>query len=128
MPPNSNGFLDNLIFSLFAALAGLLGYLMRNLNDRRSVTWQRSFLEASASGVVGVMTVLLCKAVGLSYEWTGFMCGILGWLGATTSIQLFERVVRRKLGLSDVDNNISLGSEGNAHGSADSSGGPSAGR
>lgn len=94
---------DDFGLVLLSALAGLLGYLMRNSNSRRKVTWQRSVLEASASGLVGFLTVMVCKAMGLSYEWTGFLTGVLGWLGATASIQLLERIARRKLGLENVD-------------------------
>lgn len=100
-PPGS--WYDDLIFSALAAVAGLLGHLMRNANEKRETTLGRSLLEAACSGFIGFLTVLLCRACNISYEWTGFIAGVLGWLGATVSIQLFERVVRRKLGLQDVD-------------------------
>lgn len=100
-PPGS--WYDDLLFSAFAAVAGLLGHLMRNANNRRHTTIARSILEAASSGFIGFLTVLMCRAMGLSYEWTGFIAGVLGWLGATASIQLFERAVRRKLGLSDAN-------------------------
>lgn len=98
-PPGS--WYDHLIFSVLAAVAGLLGHHMRNVNSRRQTTFKRSLLEAASSGFIGFLTVLLCRAMGISYEWTGVIAGLLGWLGATASIQLFERVVRRKLGLTD---------------------------
>lgn len=98
-PPGS--WYDHLIVSLIAAVAGLLGHHMRNINNRRHTTFKRCLLEALSSGLIGFLTVLLCRAMDISYEWTGFTAGVLGWLGATASIQLFERAVRRKLGLSD---------------------------
>ena len=94
---------DNFAFSCMAAFAGLLGYLMRSANDRRVVTWKRSLLETASSGMIGFLTVLVCRATSVPYEWMGFTAGVLGWLGATASIQLFERLVRRKLGIENVD-------------------------
>lgn len=101
-PPTT--WVDDMCISAVASLAGLLGHLMRNANSRRKTTLKRSVLEAACSGLVGFLAVLLCRALGVSYEWTGFIAGVLGWLGATVSIQLFERLVRKKLGLNDVYN------------------------
>lgn len=102
---------DNLAFSAMAAFAGLLGYLMRSANDRRAVTWKRSLLEAASSGFIGFLTVMVCRATGVPYEWMGFIAGVLGWLGATASIQLFERIVRRKLGIENVDYTQGVGEQ-----------------
>lgn len=98
-PPGS--WYDQLIVTVIAAIAGVLGHHMRNLSDRRSTTIKRCLFEAASSGFIGFLTVLICRTMNLSYEWTGFIAGVLGWLGATASIQLFERMLRKKLGLSD---------------------------
>lgn len=98
-PPGS--WYDHLLVTIIAAVAGVLGHHMRNLSDRRATTVKRCLFEACSSGFIGFLTVLLCRTMNLSYEWTGFIAGVLGWLGATASIQLFERFMRRKLGLSD---------------------------
>jgi hypothetical protein len=98
-----HNWLEALIFSGLASFAGLMGYLMRNVNDRRVITWERTLLETFASGFIGFMSMLICKAMNLSYEWTGVIVGVLGWLGATVSMQLFERIVRKKLGIDNVD-------------------------
>lgn len=100
IPPNDNWF-DNFAFSCLAGFAGLLGHLMRSVNERRAITWERTLLETLASGFIGFLTVMLCRAAGVSYEWMGFIAGVLGWLGAATSMVLFERTVRKKLGLGD---------------------------
>ncbi len=99
LPPGT--WYDDLFFSGLAALAGVLGHLMRNANSRRQTTFKQTFLEALCSGFIGFLTVLLCRAMNIPYEWTGFIAGVLGWLGATVTIQLFERLVRRKLGLDN---------------------------
>lgn len=100
-PPDFDKWIQDLQFTALAAIAGLLGHLMRNANTRRKTTIKRSILEALSSGLIGFLTVLLCRAMNVSYEWTGFIAGVLGWLGAAASIQLFERVARRKLGIVD---------------------------
>ncbi len=106
IPPPYEQWLDNLGFTMIAALAGLLGHIMRNSNSRRKTTWGRCALEAASSGFIGFLTIMLCKAMGMSYEWTGFLVGVLGWLGAAASIQIFERVARKKLGIQDEDTNV----------------------
>lgn len=74
---------------------------MRSMNERRTITWPRTLIETLASGFIGFLTVKFCRAAGIPYEWMGFSAGVLGWLGAATSMMLFERSVRRKLGLND---------------------------
>lgn len=87
----------------FGMLSGWLGYLMRTLDKGHKIIWVRSFLEASASGVVGFLGIMMCRAMGLSFEWTGVVVGVFGWLGATVSISLFEKMIRRKLGIENVE-------------------------
>ena len=93
--PQLDQWLDNIGFTFIAALAGLLGHIMRNANNRRKTTWGRCMLEAASSGFIGFLTIMICKAMHISYEWTGFLVGVLGWLGAAASIQIFERVAPR---------------------------------
>lgn len=101
LPSDFDKWIQDLQFMGLAAFAGLLGHLMRNANSRRKSTIRRSILEALSSGLVGLLTGLLCRAMGVSYEWGLFITGVLGWLGAAVSIQLFERIARRKLGIPD---------------------------
>lgn len=98
-PPSLEHWLDNLMLSVFAAFAGFLGYLMRTVDGPNKVSWPRSLLEGLSSGIIGFLTVLVCRALGLTYEWMGFSAGVLGWMGAKVSIQLLERLVLQKLGL-----------------------------
>lgn len=88
-------------FVLLATLAGLLGHLMRVVECGGRVKWLVAGLEACASGFVGYLAIPMCKAMGLSYEWTGVVVGLLGWLGAAASVKIIEKVVRRRLGIAD---------------------------
>lgn len=90
-----------LIFILLAMIAGLLGHLMRVVERCGKIKWLVAGLEACASGFVGYLAILLCKAMGLSYEWTGVIVGLLGWLGAAASVKIIEKVVRKRLGIAD---------------------------
>ncbi|MGC1549086.1 MAG: phage holin family protein [Rhodanobacter sp.] len=103
--PQPGGFsvLQMLLFSVFAALGGLLGYVLRMMDAGYKVSLWRALIEAMAAGFVGVLVMLLCQAMQLSPQWTGLMVGVCGWLGATASIRMLERVVRNKLGVSDSD-------------------------
>lgn len=90
-----------LLFILMAMIAGLLGHLTRVVERGGKIKWLVAGLEACASGFVGYLAILLCKALGLSYEWTGVIVGLLGWLGAAASVKIIERVVRKRLGIAD---------------------------
>lgn len=90
-----------LVFILLAAIAGLLGHLMRVIERGGKVKWLVAGLQTCASAFVGYLAILMCKALGLSYEWTGVIVGLLGWLGAAASVKLIEKVVRKRLGIAD---------------------------
>lgn len=102
-PPNWNQWIDNLFLTAFSAFAGWMGYLLRTMDEGGKIGWLRSFVEAFASGIIGFIVVMMGRALGLSYEWMGVMAGVLGWLGAKASIQVLEKVVRKKLGIDGAD-------------------------
>lgn len=86
-----------------AAIAGLLGCLMRTIKGRKRIRWLSVFVETASSGFVGYLALHLCQALKLSESWTGVVVGLLGWAGAASSIALVERLVLRRLGvLNDV--------------------------
>jgi hypothetical protein len=99
--PGDFSFLQMLFFPLFASAGGLLGYVLRMMDAGNRVSLWRAVVEALAAGFVGILVMLLCQAMQLSAQWTGVMVGVCGWLGATVSIRMLERVVRGKLGVSD---------------------------
>jgi hypothetical protein len=41
--------------------------------------------------------------MGLTEAWTGVIVGVSGWLGASVSIGILEKIIRRKLGLKEDD-------------------------
>lgn len=82
-----------------AVVGGLLGYIMREHDKGNPLNWWRAVLEAMSSGFVGVLVLLLCRAMNVDELWTGFAVGMFGWLGANASIRLLEGLVYRKLGV-----------------------------
>lgn len=104
--PNKLDILRSAIFIGFATLGGLLAYLMRTLNTEEKPLIKRAVVEGLSSGFVGLIAMLMCRALGLSWEWSGVIVGLFGWLGAETSIVLLSQVVRKKLGIDDGDKNI----------------------
>lgn len=86
-------------YTALAAVAGLLGYVMRENDKGNRLSLWRAVAETLSSGLVGFLVMLLCRAMGFDPLWSGFVVGIFGWLGASASIRVLERVVYDKLGI-----------------------------
>jgi hypothetical protein len=92
-----------LLYSAVAALGGTLGYLMREMDSGNKLGFWPTILQGLSAGFVGGLVYLACHAANLSYEWTGVIVGVCGWLGANASIQFLERFVFKKLGIKVID-------------------------
>jgi hypothetical protein len=86
-------------YSFFAATAGVLGYVMRTMDNGARPSFWRAVVEGTSAGFVGLLAMWLCQAAGLSQQWTAVTVGVCGWLGATASIQMLQRFVWAKFGL-----------------------------
>ena len=96
---NEYNIIEILQFAGLSAMGGLLGYLMRQATREQPIKLSRATLEAVASGFIGVITMFLCHAIGLSWYWSGAVVGVLGWLGAEASIVVIAHAIRGKIGL-----------------------------
>ncbi len=104
--PWNSWWIKVIAFCLLSAIGGSLGYLMRTIDSRKKIKWQRVLLEGAAAGFVGLIIMLLCLAAGLSYQWTGVVVGVSGWLGASATIRLIELHVFKKLGLDKIQDAV----------------------
>lgn len=97
--PEQAQWIKLLVFAIFAAVGGFLGHVVRCFEHDSRFSWTKSFIAAFASGFVGILMVLLCRALKLDDTWTGVIAGTAGWLGADATIQIIASVVRKKLGV-----------------------------
>lgn len=89
-----------------AAVAGLLGYLMRTYRRGKKVRLANLVIETASSGLVGYLALLLAEASKIDKAWIGPIVGILGWMGASSSIKVLEHIIQRKLGVEDSNTNL----------------------
>lgn len=99
-PQETRWWIEALAYAALAALGGLLGYIMRAIDNKEKINKARAFLEAMAAGFVGLLMMLTCSAFHLSREWSGVIVGLCGWLGAQATIRILEQLVYKKLGVT----------------------------
>lgn len=99
--PGWTSWLRTGAYALFAACAGALGYVMRTMDAHEKVNWKRALVEFFASALVGYLSMLICRSMGMSFELTSVTVGICGWLGAAASIQVLQKFVWKNLGLTN---------------------------
>lgn len=83
-------------FTLLAFTGGLFGSIVRALDTGDGINWPKSFIEAGASGFVGLLVLFSCLALEISVYWTGLIVGVSGWIGAKASIQMLMRLIDKK--------------------------------
>lgn len=83
-------------FTLLAVFGGLFGFIMRALDAGEGINWPRAFIEAGASGFVGLLVLFSCLAIGVTEYWTGLIVGVSGWVGAKASIEMLMRLVNKR--------------------------------
>lgn len=89
------------LYALFAAVGGVLGYIARALDRKEAVLWWRALFEAASAAFAGVLVMLACQAMGFSLQWTGMLVGVFGWVGGASAMQLLEKLASRKLGVRE---------------------------
>lgn len=87
-------------YILIAFIGGVLGYMIRSMNNKEKVDRNRLFVEGCASAFVGMLVMMLCQEINVSPQITGMAVGVFGWLGASVSIALLERWLYSRLGIS----------------------------
>jgi hypothetical protein len=90
-------------YAVFAALGGLVGHVMRNIESGKKIHVGKAIAEGVAAGFVGLIVLFACQAMGLTEQWTGVIVGVSGWLGASASIKIIEKMVFKKLGITKTE-------------------------
>lgn len=88
-------------YALFAAGGGTVGHILRTMDGDKPIRWRVAFAQGVGAGFVGVLVLLACQALNLSEQWTGLTVGVCGWMGANATIVILEKLVFKKLGLSN---------------------------
>lgn len=91
--------IETLMMSGLAGIGGTLSYLMRQANIKERPTMGRAVLEACSSAFVGLLAMLACQAMEISWQWAGVIVGLFGWMGAELSIALLRRLVESRFGI-----------------------------
>lgn len=101
MDADTRWWLKLAAYIALAIVGGILGYLMRALENGHKPSLLRSLLEGLAAGFTGLLLLLLCQVSGIGPEMTGVIVGIGGWLGASATIRKIEPLVFKPLGGRD---------------------------
>lgn len=109
--PESWSWFLSIAYTLLAMFGGGMGYVMRTLERKEVVNKWRILVEGCAAAFVGVLVMLLCQQLNLSARWTGIAVGVFGWLGANATIQVLERILYARLGVSNAKRNSSDGGQ-----------------
>lgn len=80
---------------LLAAVGGLIGSMIRMLDQKDKISWFIVAVETLASAFSGVIVMLMCQALGFGLQWTGVIVGVCGWFGGRTTMLWLEKRVRK---------------------------------
>lgn len=94
-----------LAFAAFASFGGVMGHLMRTLDQGAKINWAKAGMEGLAAGFVGLLVLMACSAMQIDESWTGVIVGVSGWMGANASIRVLETLVFKRLGISQENRN-----------------------
>jgi hypothetical protein len=98
--PEVRKWVEAIAFTGLSGIGGMIGYIYREVQSERRPNPWRALIEGSAAAFVGILVFLMCDALNLGLQWTGVIVGVFGWLGATATIHVLEKVVFKKLGVS----------------------------
>lgn len=97
---SSLSWLEIAIFVCFAAMGGALGHTMREVGKGSRPTFGRVILEALAAGFLGIIMLLLCKALAADWIWSGVIVGVFSWLGVDKTTAAILKAVKYKIRVS----------------------------
>lgn len=91
-------FTETQALTLLAGVGGVLGYIQRSIRRGAKITLMRAGFEAASAAFVGYLMFQLCESMRLSSSVSSMIVGVSGWLGAQSTIQVLEPILRRIIG------------------------------
>lgn len=88
-------------YAVFAATGGSIGHILRTIDSGHPIRWGKAIAQGVGAGFVGVLVLLACQAFSLSEQWTGLTVGVCGWMGASATIVILEKLVFKRLGIGE---------------------------
>jgi len=69
--------------AVIAVLLATMGGLARLLSkkDSEDFSWTRLLSEIFIAGFAGIMVLMAMRAMDISGDWVGVVCGMAGWVG-----------------------------------------------
>jgi len=84
---------------LLSMLGGVVSYIQKVRSGQCSRFNVTELIgEIITSGFAGLLTYLFCEAAGINLEWTAFMVGVSGHMGAR-AVMMFERYLGKRFDL-----------------------------
>ncbi len=85
-------------YVLLAAVAGALGYIVRQQNAKEAIVWTEVLVRGASAGFVGLLVYWLCAYMKLDSNITGITVGVFGWIGATATMEVLRKIVFNRIG------------------------------
>lgn len=98
--PDTMHWIRAAVYVCLAFVGGALAYMLRSMHNKEKIDKGRLFVEAASSAFVGLLVMMLCQEFDVSPQLTGMAVGVFGWLGATATIQVLERIIYSRLGIT----------------------------
>ncbi|MCL2548254.1 MAG: phage holin family protein [Symbiobacteriaceae bacterium] len=82
--------------AVIAVLLATMGGLARLLSkkDNEDFSWPRLLSELFIAGFAGIMVLMAMRAMDISGDWVGLVCGMAGWIGPKVLDNVAEQAER----------------------------------
>lgn len=98
---------------IIAMIGGMLGYISREISNRRKVQFLRVLFAGSAAAFFALLIKTLVIKSGGDLEWALIAICVFSWIGADTTANILLKSILKKFGMSygfykleDTGNNV----------------------
>lgn len=90
----------NIGLLLLAAAGGMLGYISREISNKRKVQLYRVLFAGSSAAFFAMLIKTVITKSGGDLEWAVVAIGVFSWMGADTTANILLKSVLKKFGMS----------------------------